>query len=515
MSAATNFIPAPDSDRSPTARLVVAASVAIVALVLAWIVSAGWMTRWPTYTTAYGMLADAFLHGQTSLRVRPAAGLLGLPDPYDPNRNAPYRQQDMRLHDMSLYGGRYYMYWGPVPAILELPAVAWAGHPIGDQYLTFAMAMGVVAVSAALLLAARDRLFPESAPPWTVGVGILVAGLAMPIPFLMARAAMYEAAILAGQFFLLGGIYATFTTVQPDGRPAGKARAALAGICWGLAVGSRASLAPAVVALASLAGWRLCRRRRCPSARRGLPINLTRLAFLAVPLIVAATLLGYYNYTRFGSWREFGQRYQLAGYNLRQSSDHLFSLANVPAALYAYLLKPLDWWINFPFVHTISGIRSFPRWVRLPPDYEGREPTAGILWCLPVLGFVVAPVARLIRRAALSSDQADDDATSCTRRSEGMWLTAALLVASLVGSLPVLFLIGSTMRYLADITPALVILAVIGVWRLIAGRPASVARRILGLFVALSAFSIAVGVLLALEGYDRHFHMFHRGYLGL
>src|SRR5207248_6297600 len=43
--------------------------------------------------------------------------LLALADPYDPAQNAPYR-----LHDASLYHGRYYLYFGPTPvALLYLP----------------------------------------------------------------------------------------------------------------------------------------------------------------------------------------------------------------------------------------------------------------------------------------------------------------------------------------------------------------------------------------------------------
>src|SRR5712692_5662699 len=60
----------------------------------------------------YNLLSDAFLAGRLSLLVEPSKELLDLPDPYDPSLNAKFR-----LHDASLYKGKYYLYFGPVPAL--------------------------------------------------------------------------------------------------------------------------------------------------------------------------------------------------------------------------------------------------------------------------------------------------------------------------------------------------------------------------------------------------------------
>jgi hypothetical protein len=61
----------------------------------------------------YALLTYAFLAGKTSLPVEPDARLLALPDPYRPA--APYR-----IQDASLYKGKYYIYFGPTPAIILL-----------------------------------------------------------------------------------------------------------------------------------------------------------------------------------------------------------------------------------------------------------------------------------------------------------------------------------------------------------------------------------------------------------
>src|SRR5213079_593487 len=66
---------------------------------------------------SYPMLADAFLHGHTYLPVDPASELLALPNPYDTEAHA-----KLALVDASLYRDRYYLYFGPAPALAH---AAW------------------------------------------------------------------------------------------------------------------------------------------------------------------------------------------------------------------------------------------------------------------------------------------------------------------------------------------------------------------------------------------------------
>src|SRR5206468_7160345 len=61
----------------------------------------------------YNVLADALRHGQLHLRIEPRPEMFELMEPYEPARNDPFR-----LHDASLYKGKYYLYFGVVPAFL-------------------------------------------------------------------------------------------------------------------------------------------------------------------------------------------------------------------------------------------------------------------------------------------------------------------------------------------------------------------------------------------------------------
>src|SRR5271170_5690218 len=85
---------------------------AVLQLFLAWEAADGHLfDKRPT--RYYHFATDAMLSGQLSLKIIPPPQLLALPNPYDPALNQPYR-----LHDISLYRGKFYIYWGLSPCVL-------------------------------------------------------------------------------------------------------------------------------------------------------------------------------------------------------------------------------------------------------------------------------------------------------------------------------------------------------------------------------------------------------------
>lgn len=76
----------------------------------------------------YNYLADAFLHGQTWLRILPSS-----------------------IHDLSIFNGRYYLYWAPFPAIVLMPFVAIFGIKLNDVIYTLLIAALNVGLVAQLL----------------------------------------------------------------------------------------------------------------------------------------------------------------------------------------------------------------------------------------------------------------------------------------------------------------------------------------------------------------------------
>ena len=84
----------------------------------------------------YNYLADAFLHGQTWLRLTPPS-----------------------IHDLSFLNGRYYLYWGLFPAILLMPFIAIFGVGLNDVFYTVIIAALNVGLVARLFRAANNDGF--------------------------------------------------------------------------------------------------------------------------------------------------------------------------------------------------------------------------------------------------------------------------------------------------------------------------------------------------------------------
>ena len=108
-----------------------------------------WGSPWHTSQFAYyNYLADALLHGQIDLRVLPPT-----------------------TADLSLFHGRYYLYWPPLPAILLMPFVALFGVHFSDVAFTIALGAANVGVVARLLrLAGRHgvaaTITTSTTRPW-------------------------------------------------------------------------------------------------------------------------------------------------------------------------------------------------------------------------------------------------------------------------------------------------------------------------------------------------------------
>src|SRR5580692_7306939 len=106
----------------------------------------------------YNLLTAGFRSGHLYAAIQPAPELLALPDPYDPVANAPYR-----VHDMTLFKGHYYLYYGVTPAlILFWPVVALTGQYLSEPFAVALFCSGAVAAGMALLLGIRRRHFPEA-----------------------------------------------------------------------------------------------------------------------------------------------------------------------------------------------------------------------------------------------------------------------------------------------------------------------------------------------------------------
>lgn len=384
----------------------------------------------------YNLLVAGFLKGQLSLDAEVPPEFLKAANPYDPAQ----RPAVAAIHDASLYKGRYYIYFGPAPALaILLPYRALTGQamPLGAA-LTVICGAGF-ACSLLLLLWMRRDWFPFAGTLPTAAAGLSLGFLSF-APILIRRHAMYEFAIAGGYAFGMAALLFLYRAL----RDAAWRRTSLAfsSLCLGLAFCSRPVfvLAPAVLLLALWHFWREAGRPSpFRSGFRGL------LAAAALPLGGVCALMALYNYLRFGSVTEFGVTYILSG--VYEAKVPHFGLNYVPYNLSAFLFHPPELDRYFPFLH------AGPIDVPVPPFHFGTDALCGVLPLAPVVfaGFgLLLPL-----RTPASAGPAP------VRSFSGVFLLSLLWTGASVLGLLLCFCAAMT-RYTADFMPAFALLAAAG-----------------------------------------------------
>jgi hypothetical protein len=425
-------------------NLAVLLAIAVTAGAYLWtlsVVTSGVATRTPN--SHYGFLTDALLSGQLSLKIQPDPLLLKLANPYMGTQDVP------RLHDASLYHGRYYLYFGPAPVVVLLgPWRLLTGTFLHDGTATVIFAFAGFLAGTWLWVGCQRRYFPTLAAGW-LGAGVLMLGLGNYVFFLIQTPLFYQVPIscaYACLMFALAALAAAVGARTPGRQALGLA---LSGLAWALAIGARADYVfslPAFGAAVLALSWR-AGRAQDPGERRGWLI----LAAAAVPVLAVGSALAAYNWARFGSILETGIKYQLASADERFVT--LASFAHLPAGLRAYLLGSPNYLAYFPF-------------------FEPSDATFATLACAPfalaALGF---PLTLL------------DPA----RRRDRTWVLVggAALLAALLNFLAICMYWFLQDRYALDFIPAAVLLAL----------PVTAAA-----LVARSRWTRGVGVALAAAG---------------
>jgi hypothetical protein len=452
----------------PTWILKHKALVAFCALVGAYYLWTVWSSGSPiefnqNRTDHYNLLSDGFLSGHLHLNLAPDPRLLALPNPYDPVANA-----DFRAQDMSLYHDKYYLYWGPVPALLVF--VPFRLLALGDMPPTLAVflfAFVGFCFSIACLRALTQRFAPN-APRWMLAAAAVTLAFGNVLPFTLRRAWIYEVAIVAGYCLSFIALYLIITGLR-DGVRLGRLGAA--SLLIGLAVGARPTMIVWALGLVVLAAA-LYRRTPDRQARRQV------VGVLLGPVMTIGILLMLYNFLRFDSLIEFGQSYQLTVFDNATHEGN--QLAYVPPGIWYYLLSPLNLTLGFPFINLPSPPTSYP--FTTPLRYDGVEMVGGLLATTPFIVFAL--LSPVILRG--------------TARRVTLGLIALAFLIIVMASFA---LWGVTMRYEVDFASVLLIAAALG-WIGWAVRLNGLRRRLLTAGgMLLLTWGLACGAAFGFMGY--------------
>ena len=416
----------------------------------------------------YNQLTNAFLHFHLSVGRAPA-GLVHLPEPYNPEQNTIFQGFNGGIHDFALYHGKLFLTWGPTPAVVFLIPLHLLGlEPSSSVTASFFAIVGLGFALSALRVVVRQI---GDVPVWMCVLAACTLALASAIPFILRRPAVYEEEIAAGYCFTMVSIWLAVCMIV-DQR-ASLSRLASMSLCVGLATAARPTLLVSAVVLVavylSLRGTR---------PRRGLLLALT------IPLGVCVLLLLVYNQARFGSPLENGAKYQLAGFD--QHVAHFGDLANVLPGLWFYGLNLPRAITIFPFIILTPQPISYPG--SLPTLYRSLvEATGGLLPMAPILVFAAALPWMWRRETSLGR------------------LARPLIMLTGAGVVCALFLVyeffSATERYEVDFTTLLLFGALAG-WLALSNDAHGWQRRLVRIGGgSLAAWSCVAGLAISFTGY--------------
>lgn len=369
----------------------------------------------------YNALSDAFLAGQLHLLV---------------NQPVP---------ESFLYKGKYYIYYGPAPAVtLFIPFRLIFGTCLPqDLGATIFGFLGVF--FSVLLLRFLIKRFLPATPFWMIFIAVIGLGLCNVVPFELRYPEVYQVVINAAYFFLFGGLYWLVSGYY--GKKVILWKMALGSLFLGLATGSRPHFVFWAVFLIYLT---FQATRQSPRSR---PDRLNTVLIILGPFIFCLLLLAFYNFARFHNIFEFGTTY-LAANNPDKICWHILNWPYLWPNLFFFLFQPFIIKPFFPFFKLYNRFHHSLFWTHLPPGYVFPD-LAGFLLFLPFNWLIIFCLS--FYKKLFPPDKN----------------LKTLLIFLLVESGGILFFISlvsisATMRYLIDFVPLINLISFI-LWFHLAG----------------------------------------------
>lgn len=428
----------------------------------------------------YSLLSEGFLSGQLSLPITPSEKLLALPNPYDPIENA-----GLTLHDASLYKGRYYLYFGPLPALFFFIPIKWLTgvYPTETLSVIFFLSVGFIGIYALLIKIWRNH-FPEISEGHILFSGLLLS-IATTAPFLLTRGLYYESTIACGFCMIAISLYFLYNIIVAN-TPAIR-DIVLCSFFLGLSVAARPNFVLTCCLFIPIIFFHFLKH----SPRERL-ISLT--ISLLTPVCIIAVGLAAYNYLRFDSIFQLGQKYQLTATNISKISRPMFnfSLHHISQTIYLYFFQSFSFtqsYRHFSFLpHVKLGQTIFPK--EQPYYYE---PVSGLFATSPIILFFLGIFA------STKNYTEKNDASSKKVLCFLLFVSLATLIQI---AFFVLFNSYPIQRYELDFSPYLVFLSIIGYWHLQKMQlPPYMHLMFKYLYIILGIISILIGLSIGITGY--------------
>ena len=327
----------------------------------------------------YQQLAESLLNGKLYLEEEVPKFLLEMENPYD---YALRRAQGQTYYwDAALYNGHYYVYFGVVPCLLTfLPYYVITGTHLSNDISLFIFAILFIIGCFALVKQIIKRYFPDSGISY---VSYLVISLLIVngsgLLFMASYADMYSVPIMAALAFTICGLALWLSAL--NSKKCRIFKLALGSLCMALVAGCRPNLL-LFSALAIPFFWdEVINAFKGKRIRDKVSIK-NALAF-AIPYIIIAAGMMWYNYSRFGSPFDFGSNYNLTTNDMTSRG---FMWERMFPAMNSYLFQLPKMTATFPFIRYADFDSTYMGVTIRESTYGGifaYSPLLLLIFCIP------------------------------------------------------------------------------------------------------------------------------------
>lgn len=333
----------------------------------------------------YNNLAQALMEGRFDLPMFKATeGLKAMDNPYDTY----YRNMVAGGYewDYAYFNGKYYVYFGIVPClIMFLPLKLLFGYnmPVNRAMLVFTAIYIVIGFRFLYMLVKRFYKKIPFALYLIMAEMFVFCGTLTPF---LTRNDLYGIPILTALIFTMLGLDLWLGSIDDEGKIKSRLKLCLGSLCMALVAGCRPQLVLASF-FAFVIFWRavFSHRQLLSCKNRGI---VSTLAF-ALPYVIVATGLMYYNYARFGSVADFGAMYNLTTNDMTKRG---FRLDRIPYGLFAYCFQLPNISCRFPFLENCQSVSSYMG-VTIIENMRG-----GAFALIPALWFNVLVYAKSVKQ---------------------------------------------------------------------------------------------------------------------
>ncbi len=304
-----------------------------------------------SWQNQYNELAEAILDGHFYLNEEPDVKLSEIDNPYDPNERT---EANISVKwDHAYYEGKYYVYFGIVPALLfNIPARLIADVEIKPFTCILILIPIFIVLSYLLIYELAKKFIGENKNNIGLLIYVMLCTLfvnGIGTAFLMVWPDMYTLPIFTAVTLAVGGLYFWISAFKKseDSYRLSKIKLFIGSLFMALIAGCRPQLILVIFAAVPLF-WNAVFKERKLFSKSGIVESIC----FVLPIAAFALFMFYYNYSRFGSVFEFGAKYNLTTNDITARG---LNVALVPQGVFRYLLQPLNVEGVFPYVTTVSS----------------------------------------------------------------------------------------------------------------------------------------------------------------